>query len=110
MNLTRLEHWITATLADGNDPEQRALLHRYATWHVLHRLRRRNNGKHATHGQATVVQQHVRSAITLLDWLTGHGLTLANAGQGDLDTWLSIDQATGGARPDTSSAGPNVTS
>jgi len=94
-HLTRLEHWITATLADGDDPEQRALLHRYAVWHVLHRLRRRNNGEHATHGQATVVQQHVRAAITLLDWLTGHGLTLTNAGQGDLDTWLSSDQTTG---------------
>jgi hypothetical protein len=94
-HLTRLEHWITATLAEADDPEQRALLHRYAVWHVLHRLRRRNNGKHSTHSQATAVQQRLRAAITLMDWLTGHGLTLANAGQGDLDTWLSSDQATG---------------
>ena len=94
-HLSRLEHWITATLADRCDPEQRALLHRYAVWHVLHRLRRRNNGTHATPGQAVVVQQHVRAAIILLDWLTGHGITLATARPGDLDTWLTSDQATG---------------
>jgi hypothetical protein len=94
-HLIRLEHWITTTLAARADPDQRQLLHRYAVWHALHRLRRRNNGSHATHGQAVVVQQHVRAAITLLDWLTAHGLELASAGQGDLDTWLTGEHATG---------------
>src|SRR5664279_1805182 len=91
--LIRLERWITTTIAAREDPEQRALLHRYALWHVLHRLRRRNNGRDATHSQATVVQQQVRAAITLLNWLTACGLTLADAGQGDLDTWLTSDEA-----------------
>jgi len=94
-HLTRLEHWITVTLAERDDPDQRALLHRYAVWHGLHRLRRRNNGNHATHGQTVVVQQHVRAAIALLDWLTAHDLELATARQGDLDSWLSSEHATG---------------
>jgi hypothetical protein len=93
-HLIRLEHWITATIAERDDPEQRALLHRYAVWHALHRLRRRNNGQHATHGQGTAVQRHVRAAITLLDWLAAHDLDLATARQGDLDTWLSSEHAT----------------
>lgn len=87
-HLARLEHWLTATLAGLGDLEQRALLHRYAVWHLLHRLRRRNNTRPATHGQAVAVQQHVRAAITLIDWLTAHDRTLATAGQADLDTWL----------------------
>jgi len=87
-HLARLEQWITATLAAGHDPEQRALLHRYAVWHLLHRLRRRNNTRHATHGQIVVVQQNLRAAIAMLDWLTEHELTLATARQGDLDAWL----------------------
>lgn len=94
-HLVRLEQWITVTLAERDEPEQRQLLQRYAVWHMLHRLRRRNGGKHATHSQAVVVQQHIRAAITLLNWLAAHGSELATARQGDLDTWLSSDHATG---------------
>jgi hypothetical protein len=96
-HLIRLEHWITATLADHADhadPEQRALLHRYALWHALHRLRRRNNGQHATDGQRVAVQRNIRAAITLLDWLASRGLDLASAGQGDLEHWLTSTHAT----------------
>jgi hypothetical protein len=93
-HLIRLEHWITATLADRADPEQRALLHRYALWHALHRLRRRNNHEHATHGQRVAVQRNIRAAITLLDWLAARGLDLARAGQGDLEQWLTSAHAT----------------
>ena len=92
-HLIRLEHWITTTLAAREDPHQRQLLHHYAVWHALHRLRRRNNGSHATHGQAAVVQQHLRAAIALLDWLTAHDLDLASAGPGDLEAWLAGEHA-----------------
>lgn len=93
-HLIRLEHWITATLAAHADPEQRALLHRYALWHALHRLRRRNNGEHATGGQRVAVQRNIRAAITLLDWLAARGLDLASAGQGDLEQWQASTHAT----------------
>ncbi len=72
----------------------RQLLHRYATWHALRRLRHRAGGRHITHGQAVTVQRHLRAAITLLDWLTSRGLGLATARQGDLDTWLASDHTT----------------
>ncbi len=61
----------------------------------MHRLRQRNNGQPATYGQGIVVQQHVRAAITLLDWLTDHGLELGSARQGDLDAWLTSEHVTG---------------
>src|ERR1039458_561828 len=68
-HMTRLERWITATVAGRGDPGERQLLHRYAVWHALRRLRRRAGGQHVTHGQAVTVQRHVRAVITLLDWL-----------------------------------------
>lgn len=92
-HLARLERWIKTTLAGFDDLDRRALLHRYATWHLLHRLRRRNNGKHATPIQTAVIQQHLRAAITVLDWLSAHELDLATARQGDLDAWLVSSHA-----------------
>ena len=93
-HMIRLEHWITAIIAGRDDPGERQLLHRYATWHALRRLRRRAGDQHVTHGQAVTVQRHVRAAITLPDWLTAHGPGLGTARQGDLDTWLTSDHAT----------------
>src|ERR1019366_8661986 len=61
-HMTRLERWITATVAGRGDPGERQLLHRYAVWHALRRLRR-----------------------------SAGGLDLATARQGDLDTWLTSE-------------------
>lgn len=91
--MARLERWITDTIAERADPDEQQLLRRYALWHILRRLRGRLDGAHATHSQLATARQHVRAAITLLDWLTTNGLVLATAGQGDLDTWLTSDDA-----------------
>lgn len=93
-HLARLERWIARTLAERGDPGQRQLLHRYAVWHLLRRLRQRNNNTHATHAQAVTVQRHVKAAIALLDGLATRGRALADARQADLDAWLTSDQAT----------------
>lgn len=91
-HLVRLELWITATIADHH---QKQMLHHYGLWHATRRLRRRNNGAHATYGQARCVQRNLKAAITLLDWLTARGLDLATARQGDLDTWLTSGHPAG---------------
>jgi hypothetical protein len=92
-HLARLERWIARTLAECGDPGQRQLLHRYAVWHLLRRLRQRNNNTHATCAQAVTVKRHVKAALALLDGLTARGHTLADARQDDLDNWLTSDQA-----------------
>ncbi len=94
--LARLERWISRTIGDRDDPAQRQLLHRYAVWHLLRRLRRRTQAKgtEVTHNQLATVRQHLRAAIVWLDWLTAHDLTLATARQGDLETWLASPQVT----------------
>ncbi len=92
--MVRIQRWITATIAGRTDPEEQKLLHRYATWHVLRRLRHRLGGSTTTYNQAFGVRQRVRAAIAVLDWLAGAELTLATAGQGDLEAWLASDDAT----------------
>ena len=46
--MTRLKRWIARVIAERPDPDQQQLLHRYAVWHVLRRLRGRL-GRHARH-------------------------------------------------------------
>jgi hypothetical protein len=87
-HMTRLEAWIARATAGRPDPDERRLLHQYATWHVVRRLRRRLAGQHATYGQFVSAQRNVRAAAALLDWLAVRGLTLETARQGDLDAWL----------------------
>ncbi len=93
-HMARLERWITRTIGGRDDPDQQQLLHRYADWHLLRRLRHRTGGTHTTHSQFATVRQHLRGAIAWLDWLTSHDLTLQTARQGDLDAWLASGEAT----------------
>jgi hypothetical protein len=92
-HMARLDRLLHELLATRADPEQRQLLHRYAVWHLLRRLRHRNNGKDTTLAQFAVVRQHTRAAIGLLDWLGARDLTLATCRQADLDRWLSRGDA-----------------
>ncbi|MQA17296.1 MAG: hypothetical protein GEV09_25175 [Pseudonocardiaceae bacterium] len=93
-HLARLERWITRTIAERPDPDQQQLLHRYAVWHVLRRLRRRLGDTHASYHQAAGAQQHVKAAAILLDWLAAHNLTLVTTTQGDLEAWLADEETT----------------
>jgi hypothetical protein len=87
--MARLERFAGDVIDGRPDPEQRQILRRYATWHLLRRLRSRNNGRPVTCEQHNVVQQQVRGAVALLDWLDARDLTLGACGQADLDEWLS---------------------
>lgn len=94
--MARLQRFVDDALTGRADVEQRQILHRYALWHLLRRLRRRNGDRDTTREQYSVVTQQVRDAGALLDWLAAQQLTLATAGQGDLDRWRShahCDQA-----------------
>jgi hypothetical protein len=86
--MARLERWITDVVAGRDDPDQQQMLHRYAVWQVLRRLRGRLKGADTTHEQIVSAQRIIKAAINLLDWLTAHRLTLATARQGDLEAWL----------------------
>ena len=88
-HLIQLERWIGQAVAARPDAGQMQLLHSYAVWHVLRRLRQRLRGTPATHNQAYTARHHITAAIAFLDWLAARGLTLATCAQRDLDAWMA---------------------
>ena len=88
-HLVQLERWIAQAVARRADRQEKEILHRYAAWHVLRRLRQRNRGTHTTSGQASVARRNITAAAAFLDWLAARGLTLASCPQGDLDEWTA---------------------
>jgi len=92
-HMARLQRWTSGIIAQRTDAEQRQLLHRYAVWHVIRRLRGRLGDAHATHEQVIAAQRNIRAALALLDWLTTRGPMLSTAGQGDLEAWLGTAQS-----------------
>jgi hypothetical protein len=92
-HMARLEHFVTDFLASQQNHEQRKILYRYTTWHVVRRIRRRNNGQPATQQQFIVVRRQALAAVAFLDWLIAHNLTLGSCQQADLDRWLTDGSA-----------------
>ena len=90
--MIRLHRWTTDLIATRADADERNLLHRYAVWHVIRRLRSRLGDADTTYGQAVAAKRNIKAAAALLDWLAARGMTLATAGQGDLDAWLASTQ------------------
>ena len=91
--LIRLEAFLHELLTGERDTERRRLLHRYLNWHLVRRLRSRNNGRPATRQQSLMIRRLARGTITFLDWLDAHGLTLGTCQQADLDGWLADGHA-----------------
>ncbi|RPF29619.1 hypothetical protein EDD96_6145 [Streptomyces sp. Ag109_G2-6] len=87
-HLAALERWVQEKTAILTDPGQRRILHGYATWHHLRRLRRRTEAAATTTAQDQNVRVHVAAAVQLLNHLTDRGLTLGSCAQGDLDDFL----------------------
>ena len=88
-HLAQLERWISSAVAACTDPAGKEVLHRYAIWHVLRRLRHRISGRQATHSQAAVARRNIQAAVAFLDWLAARGLTLADCTQASLDQWMA---------------------
>jgi hypothetical protein len=93
-HMIRLQRWTNGVITERADPDERKLLHRYAVWHVIRRLRSRLGDADTTHDQAVAAQRNIRAAMVLLDWLTARQLTLTTARQGDLEAWLASPETT----------------
>ncbi|MGH9258489.1 MAG: hypothetical protein ACRD08_01130 [Acidimicrobiales bacterium] len=94
-HLAQLETWTTEAVACA-DPDDRQVLHRYAVWHVLRRLRQRTRNTSTTANQAAFARGHIQAAAAFLDWLGARQLSLATSTQLDLDAWMAA--ATTGQR------------
>jgi len=87
--LLATERFLTDTLAGIPSPTDRRLVHAYATWRVLNRLRRsaQRGARPRTHTRHAHV--NISAAARFLDWLGQREITLDQAGQGDVDQWLT---------------------
>jgi hypothetical protein len=104
--MARLERFTGDVLAGRPDPGQREVLRRYATWHLMRRLHGRNNGQPVTPEQRNVVQQQVRGAVALLDWLDAGTSPWAHAARPISMTGCRAAGPPAATTPGNSSAGP----
>lgn len=86
--LVRAERWVADLVATIPRPTDRRVLSAYATWRVLRRLRRRAEHTPGPWTATRHTKTLLGAAVGLLDWLADHDLTLAEAGQDDIDAWL----------------------
>ena len=87
--LARLETWVGTLLADLTHAEHRRLLHAYATWRVLRRLRRRSTDNPRARTATNYPRTQLLAASRFLNWLDQQGVTLGECRQAHVDDWLT---------------------
>jgi hypothetical protein len=87
--LASVERFVTDTLADIARDHDRRLVHAYATWRVLRRLRRSAERRAQPRSYTRHARANITAAVTFLNWLADRGLPLAEAGQNEIDIWLA---------------------
>ncbi len=92
--MIRLDRFLTGLLASQQDAEQRSVLRRYTIWHLVRRLRQRNNGSPLTPQGFMSARQRAHAAVAFLKGLRDHGLTLETCQQADLDQRLIGESTT----------------
>ncbi|MGW7754480.1 hypothetical protein ACWGK6_23610 [Streptomyces violaceusniger] len=81
------QRWLSERLSTVTDPEHRHLLHRFATWHQLRRLRSKADKAPLGPSQTRYARCQINDAIAFLSWLSDRGRTPAQCRQADLDAW-----------------------
>ncbi|WP_245699950.1 hypothetical protein [Streptomyces roseifaciens] len=89
MRWTPASEWTAETVQARADLAERRILHGYAVWHHMRRLRRRLGEDHTTRLQDLNVRCHVTAADSFLTWLNREGLTLETCTQPDLERWMA---------------------
>ncbi|MFF5213628.1 hypothetical protein, partial [Streptosporangium sp. NPDC000396] len=88
-HLMLFQRWLRDTLAEITDPDHQQVITRFATWHVLHRLRRFAEHGPVTDKQTDRARIEIRQAIAFLTWLNQRGRDLSSCGQADIDAWYA---------------------
>lgn len=89
--LLLFEQWLPDWLATINDPAHRKLLERFATWHVLRRLRQTAREQPINSYRANNARRLLRVAVLFLDDLAAHGRRLDECTQTDIDRWFTAE-------------------
>lgn len=86
--IARTTHWLNDILEPM--PKRHAdLIHRFAQWHLLRRLRRLEAQNKLTRSAAQNARASILTAVRLLIWLDEHQIALTEATQTDLDRYLA---------------------
>ncbi|MGH9259943.1 MAG: hypothetical protein ACRD08_08615, partial [Acidimicrobiales bacterium] len=96
--LVSVERFLAETLTGIAGDHDRPLVHAYATWRVLRRLRRSAGRTDRPRSTTAHARANIAAAARLLGWLEQRGLCLADAAQSDIDTWLATGPAAYRAR------------
>jgi integrase len=81
------ERWLAQHLADITDADHAQIVRRFATWHVLPRLRSRAERKPITPSGRGFAGDQVKHATAFLGWLADRGLGLADCRPTEIDAW-----------------------
>lgn len=87
--LNSLERLLAETLTGITREGDRVLMHAYATWRVLRRLRRTAERAARPRTYTANARTTISAAAAFLNWLAEHDIDLTEASQGDVDTWLT---------------------
>jgi hypothetical protein len=96
--LARTEQWLTILLDGITVPEHRRIVHAFATWHVMRRLRRAAGDSRRPRTCTAHARNTINSAARFLTWLGGHGTALSACRQADIENWLATSPGAGYVR------------
>jgi hypothetical protein len=96
--LARTEQWLAALLASIDVPGHRRLVHAFATWHVMRRLRRTAGARRRPRTYTDHARTTIKAAAGFLGWLGGRGTTLPGCRQADVEDWLATGPGAGYVR------------
>lgn len=87
--LVALEALAREAVDARTDPIERRILHGYAHWRLLRRLRQRvKPGESTTRQQYLNIRRLLAAAVAFLDWLSEQGRTMATCTQSDVDVYV----------------------
>lgn len=87
--LARTERWLAELLAAIEVPEHRRLVHTFATWRVMRRLRRHAEPRSTSRTYTAHARNKVKAAADFLTWLAARNTALADCRQADIDEWIA---------------------
>ena len=87
--LVLFEQWLGTWLPRIQDDGHRRVLERFATWHLLRRLRTVAADGPIGYGRQQNAQKNLTTAAEFLTYLAEHGIRLEELTQADLDAWYA---------------------
>jgi site-specific recombinase XerC len=86
--LILFQQWLDTWL-DDLDPDHRKVLERFATWHILRRLRASSARAPIGYGRNQSARSTLVKAAGFCTWLTARGRTLSTCTQADIDAFFA---------------------